>query len=486
MSIKVRLLLSYLAMLVIPLILSVIAGIIVTALLMGNTGGSFIKPGNEMLQEGAKIFDEIKVVADETPDKFRDDVYLGGLDNNLYPINTGLVVRENEEITYASSFFNREEISISLINYGNNDHLSGKPRIIDGKLYLISQHEFFFQNGNMGTVFLLTNMGPMGNLAHHFVIIMIPIIILILFITNFTIIFLVSRSIIRPLDSLKKATEKIKDGNLDFEISYKRDDEIGELSNAFEEMRQRLKNSLEQQIQYEDKRKELISSISHDLKTPITSIKGHIEGIIDGVADSPEKMEKYVQTIYAKANDLDHLIDELFLFSKLDTKNMAFQFESIDIVKYLADCTEEMQLDMESKNISLKFESADDCPVFVKADRDKLKRVITNILGNAQKYQSKEKGRIEILLTKQEDTVTVEIRDNGSGISKDNLAFIFESFYRGEPSRNLATGGSGLGLAIAKGIIEEHGGEIWVESIENEGTSIFFSLTRLADGECSL
>ncbi len=485
MSIKVRLLLSYLAMLITPVILSLIAGIIVMALLMGNTGGTFIKPGTEILQEGAQIFDEIKVIADNTPDQLRDDTYLKGLDNSLYPINTGLVVRDSEEITYVSNFFNREEVIISLLNYRVHDHESGKPKIIDGKLYLISQHEFFFQNGNMGTVFLLTDMGPMGNLAHRFMVVMTPIIILILFITNFTLIFLVSRSIIRPLDSLKKATEQIKDGNLDFEISYNRDDEIGELSDAFEEMRKRLKHSLEQQIQYEDKRKELISSISHDLKTPITSIKGHIEGIIDGVADSPEKMEKYVQTIYAKANDLDHLIDELFLFSKLDTKNMAFQFESIDIVKYLADCTEEMQLDMENKNILLTLNSTDDCPIFVRADRDKLKRVIMNILGNAQKYQSKENGRIELILTKQEETITVEIRDNGRGISEDNLAFIFESFYRGEPSRNLATGGSGLGLAIAKGIIEEHGGEIWAESIENEGTSIFFSLKRLADGECS-
>ncbi len=485
MSIKVRLLLSYLAMLIAPLILSVIGGAIVMALIMGNTGSSFIKPEKELLQEGAYIFAEIKEITDTNPEKLRDYNYLRELDNNLYPINTGLVVRESDEITYVSYFFDQAEIATELTHYMVSDNEANQPKIIGGKLYLISQHDFFFQNGNVGTVFLLTDMGPMGNLAHSFIIIMVPVVILILIFTTSTIIFLVSRSIIRPLNSLKKATEQIKEGNLDFEISYKRNDEFGELSEAFEAMRKRLKSSVEQQIQYESKRRELISSISHDLKTPITSIKGHVEGIIDGVADSPEKMEKYVQTIYAKANDLDHLIDELFLFSKLDSKNMVYHFEEIDIVKYLADCTEEMLLDMENKDILFKFESEYNSPLFVKADREKLKRVLMNILGNAQKYQSKEQGIIHLILTVQNDSVTVEIRDNGRGISEENVDFIFESFYRGEPSRNLSTGGSGLGLAIAKRIIEEHGGVIWVESKENIGTSIFFTLSRVLNGERS-
>lgn len=485
MSIKVRLLLSYLAMLVAPLFLSLIAGVVIMALLMGSTGSSFIKPEKELLQEGAYIFAEIKVITGTTPDKLRDNDYLRELDDNLYPINTGLVVKEDDEITYVSYFFDQGEIADELTHYKVSDNESNEPEIIGGKLYLISQHDFLFQNGNVGTVFLLTDMGPMGNLAHSFMIFMIPAVILILVLTNCTLIFLVSRSIIRPLNSLKKAAEHIKEGNLDFEISYKRDDEIGELSDAFEGMRKRLKSSLEQQIQYENNRKELISSISHDLKTPITSIKGHVEGIIDGVADSPEKMEKYVQTIYAKANDLDNLIDELFLFSKLDLKKTSFQFEEIDIIKYLIDCTEEMQLDMENKNILFKFESEYKNPLFVRADREKLKRVIMNILGNAQKYRNKEQGTINLLLTAQTDTVTVGIRDNGRGISQENLAFIFESFYRGEPSRNLATGGSGLGLAIARRIIEEHGGRIWAESKESVGTSIFFTLPRVVNGECS-
>jgi signal transduction histidine kinase len=137
----------------------------------------------------------------------------------------------------------------------------------------------------------------------------------------------------KPLKNLEDGVEHIKKGNLDFEIKRSGKDEIGELANAFEGMRQQLKLSVEQQVQYENNRKELISNISHDLKTPITAVKGYVEGIMDGVADSKEKMDRYIKTIYSKANDLDKLIDELFLFSKLDIKKLPFNFEDVDIIK---------------------------------------------------------------------------------------------------------------------------------------------------------
>ncbi len=136
--------------------------------------------------------------------------------------------------------------------------------------------------------------------------------LVILVVTNSVLTYLVSRSIIRPLNRLKKAAEEIKEGNLDFSVESASRDEIGQLSNAFEEMRHQLKVSIERQLRFEENRKELISNISHDLKTPITAIKGYVEGIQDGVADTPDKMDKYVRTIYAKADSMDHMIDELF------------------------------------------------------------------------------------------------------------------------------------------------------------------------------
>ena len=169
--------------------------------------------------------------------------------------------------------------------------------------------------------------------------------------TNGVLTYFVSRSIIRPLRALKRAAEEIKEGNLDFEIVPHSDDEIGELSTAFEEMRRKLKKSVEVQLQYEENRKELISNISHDLKTPVTAIKGYVEGIMDGVSNSPDKLDQYIRTIYNKAADMDRLIDELFLFSKLDLGKVPFQFEKVDLGQYVLDCAQELQFDMEKKGV---------------------------------------------------------------------------------------------------------------------------------------
>jgi signal transduction histidine kinase len=243
-------------------------------------------------------------------------------------------------------------------------------------------------------------------------------------------------------------------------------------------MRGKLKHSVNLQLQYEENRKELISNISHDLKTPVTSIKGYVEGILDGVADTPDKLDKYIKTIYAKATDMDRLIDELFLFSKLDLHNVPFHFEKVDLIRFLQDCTEELQFDLNEKGISLILEIPKDAAYQVAVDREKLKRVVLNILENAVKYMDQPQGLIKIRLTQQEEWVLVQIQDNGHGITAEALPHIFERFYRADPSRNSNTGGSGLGLAIVKQIVEGHGGEIRAASEIGVGTSIFFTIKK--------
>lgn len=302
--------------------------------------------------------------------------------------------------------------------------------------------------------------------------------IFILIITNGLLSYFVSKSIITPVNELMIAAKLISEGDLSFRISSKRNDELGQLSMAFEKMRQKLKESTDVQLQYEENRKELIANISHDLKTPITAIKGYVEGIRDGVANTPEKMEKYIQTINTKANDLDQLIDELFLYSKLDLRRVPFHFEQVDVKAYLLDLIEEIQFDLDKDRISfqLDFEEKQDYGATI--DREKLKRVIMNIINNSLKYMDKDVKKLKLLLKCTKDSILVEIKDNGAGISADALPFIFDRFYRADPSRNNETGGSGLGLAIVKRIIEEHGGQIWAESELGKGTSIYFTLKK--------
>jgi histidine kinase len=289
--------------------------------------------------------------------------------------------------------------------------------------------------------------------------------------------YLVSRSIIKPISKLKNGAEKIKVGDLNFEIETKSNDEIGVLNKAFEEMRIKLKESINLQIQYEENRKELLSNISHDLKTPITSIIGYVEGIKDGVANTPEKMEKYLSTVYSKAKDMDSLIDELFLFSKLDLKKEPFHFETFELNKYIGSYIEEIYLDLLQQGIKIDLSQSNES-IDVTADREKLKRVLSNLVSNSVKYMNKEEKKISFSLNEQLNEVIVEVTDNGQGIDPAALPFIFDRFYRAEQSRNSQTGGSGLGLAIAKQIVEEHGGEIWATSEIGKGTSIFFSLKK--------
>ena len=288
----------------------------------------------------------------------------------------------------------------------------------------------------------------------------------------------VYRSILSPLHRLREATQKIRDGNLDFTLDVGDDDEIGLLCQDFEEMRLRLKESAEEKVQYDKESKELISNISHDLKTPITAIKGYVEGIQDGVASSPEKLSKYIRTIYNKANDMDRLIDELTFYSKIDTNRIPYTFSKINVAEYFWDCVEEVGLDMETRGIELGYFNYVDEDVLIIADAEQMKRVINNIIGNSLKYLDKKKGIINIRIKDDGDFVQIVIEDNGKGIAAKDLPYIFDRFYRTDSSRNSSKGGSGIGLSIVKKIIEDHGGRIWATSKEGIGTEIHFVLRK--------
>ena len=155
--------------------------------------------------------------------------------------------------------------------------------------------------------------------------------------TNCLLAFIVSQSIIRPLKKLKYGAEQIKEGNLTFVIDEKSGDEVGQVCRAFEQMRQKLKAALEQQIKYDEERNEFIASISHDLKTPITSIKGHIDGLKDGVADTPEKTDKYMDIIYKKVIDMDRLINDLTFYSHQTMKKVPFNFSKVNLKVFIED-----------------------------------------------------------------------------------------------------------------------------------------------------
>ena len=288
----------------------------------------------------------------------------------------------------------------------------------------------------------------------------------------------VYRSIAVPLVKLKKATQNIKEGNLDFVLDVEGKDEFSELCQDFEEMRRRLKANAEEKVQFDRENKELISNISHDLKTPITAVKGYVEGIMDGVADTPEKMDRYVRTIYNKTNEMDHLINELTFYSKIDTNRIPYTFSKLNVEDYFEDCSEEVGLELETRGIELVYANYVEKDVMVIADGEQIRRVIHNIISNAIKYMDKPKGIIQIRIKDVGDFIQIEIEDNGKGIGPKDLPYIFDRFYRTDVSRNSSKGGSGIGLSIVKKILEDHGGKVWATSRLGIGTIMYFVLRK--------
>lgn len=299
-------------------------------------------------------------------------------------------------------------------------------------------------------------------------------------ITAIVLVFWLYRSIIRPLNILTEATYRIKEGDLDFSIptDATSSDELELLCEDFEEMRRKLKEQIDARLQYEQDTVVLISNISHDLKTPLTALKGYAEGLLDGVADTPEKQTKYLKTIYTKANDMSVLVDELTFFSKIDTNVIPYNFNIISIDSFLRDCVEEMSLDTEIKGVSLSYSSGLRESGMVIADVEQLRRVLSNCISNSVKYMGKPQGDILINSSEEGDYIRVSITDNGPGIDQKDLTHIFDRFFRTDTSRNSKKGGTGLGLAIVKKIIEDHSGTISAASVPGEGTSIYFTLPR--------
>lgn len=305
--------------------------------------------------------------------------------------------------------------------------------------------------------------------------------LVILIFTSVSVGLWIYRSVATPLVKLRKATQNIKDGNLDFVLDVEGADEFAELCRDFEKMRRRLKESAEEKLVLDKENKELISNISHDLKTPITAVKGYVEGIMDGVADTPEKMDRYVRTIYNKTVEMDHLINELTFYSKIDTNRIPYTFSKLNVEDYFSDCAEEVGLELETRGIQLCYANYVDSDVQVIVDGEQIRRVIHNIISNAIKYMDKGKGMkgiIQIRVKDVGDFVQVEIEDNGKGIAAKDLPYIFDRFYRTDVSRNSAKGGSGIGLSIVRKILEDHGGKVWATSREDIGTIMYFVLRK--------
>ncbi|MCI9437033.1 MAG: HAMP domain-containing protein [Lachnospiraceae bacterium] len=418
----------------------------------------------------------LKAQIEKDPSMLADTAYLDKVNSQIREKTTYIIVRKDDELYYTGNREAAEAIFPKLPEYGELDMGEDSGIYYDNLDKFVKQLDFRFPDGSEGSAFVVTKMNSL--ISRKLLVDMFVAIFLILIFTGLMLTRWIHKGVFDPINELNVAMRKIKEGNFEYVLQTDAKGEIGDLYRNYEDMRLRLKESTEENRESEKQNRELVSNISHDLKTPITAIKGYVEGIMDGVADTPEKMDKYIKTIYNKANDMERLINELTYYSGIDNNRIPYNFHRINVADYFGDCIEEVGLDLEQKNIELNYSNLASPDTVVIADPEQMKKVINNIISNSVKYMDKPHGVIDIRILDETDSIRIEIGDNGKGIAQKDLPKVFERFYRTDASRNSAQGGSGIGLSIVRKIIEDHGGYIWATSKEGEGTCMHFVLRK--------
>lgn len=490
MKFKTRLRITSLMIVILPLALTAVAFVSIGSYLMNEQKEyGIVVSDYTMMSDPARaagkisneIFREVKLLIAEDEIRMEDKEYLADLNRRIEGKGAYIIVRKENDIYYTGNETAAGKIFTRLPKYGYANDGEDAGYYYNSMSKLVKQLDFTFTDGQQGSFFIITKLNAL--ISKQLLIDMFIAMILILIFTSLMLTQWIHKGIFEPVNQLNAAMKKIADGNLEYMLDTDNKGEIGELYRNYEEMRLRLKESIDEKEQQEKQNRELISNISHDLKTPITAVKGYVEGIMDGVADTPEKMDKYIKTIYNKANDMDRLINELTIYSKIDSNRIPYHFHRINVADYFGDCVEEVGLDLESRNVELNYSNLVSPDTMIIADPEQLKRVINNIIGNSVKYMEKEKGVIDIRILDEVDSIRVEIEDNGKGIAAKDLPNIFQRFYRTDASRNSSKGGSGIGLSIVKKIVEDHGGYIWATSKEGEGTCLHFVFRKYCESK---
>lgn len=488
MSIRFRLLFSFTSVVIVSVALFMLAAYLLSVAATGDYRSvrSFYTIHyslHPLSEEEESIFLDLKYLAKHDPAKLTDQALLKDYDAQLKMVQAGLLVRKDDELLYATPNMKETDFARSLPAYEMGNYRIRETMNVGSRFFAYAKFDFYYDAAQTekGSIFVIRERSPFAELVRQMLPVLVGLFALIVLLTGFVLYRYVTRKIVLPLEGLRQSAERIKEGDLTDELRATSKDEVGQLTLSFEEMRRRLQESIRMQLQYEENRKGLLSNISHDLRTPITTIKGYAEGIRDGVARTPEKLAQYASAIHTRASDMERMVEELFYYSKLDLNKEPFSFEDIDAAELVRGLVREHEIDFEREGIQVEWEPLPEQPVLVRADREKLKRVVRNLLGNSIKFMTREPKRITVGIRADEPgaQVTVMIADNGPGIKSEALPHVFDRFYQADDSRTPGSGGSGLGLAIAKQLVEGHGGTIMARSEEGQGTAIYFTLPIL-------
>lgn len=289
------------------------------------------------------------------------------------------------------------------------------------------------------------------------------ILVITIAISIFVLTWWLSRGMKKSLEQLSEGVRQVQDGNFTYRIHSKKKDELGKACQEFDEMAEYLENSVREREKYEEAKKQLLAGISHDLRTPLTSIKAYVEGLRDGIANTEEKKQRYYDALKIRTRDLEDLIDNLSLFSRFDRGEYHYSMEEIDFAAFVRSFFQEHEIEFKNNGLRLVKTVWEKEKIVIQGDRQQLKRVLGNLIDNTIKYRVKPESVVTTALYTVDHVLRLELSDDGPGVPEEEREKIFDTFYRGDQARQNPGNGSGLGLSIVREIMKGHGGRIWAE-----------------------
>ena len=472
MTVKKRLLISNILMIVVPVIAALATGVCCIALLwlmLQNGGGLPLEDSGDFFWASRTV---VKLVSRSLEEGKSLDT-LGGM---LQANGLRVTVRSGGETVYTWGEEQWDDARLlqaaeslgetrALVSAGEHS-LSIAQKKINGTSYQILVYGTRSEELSSGMKLVIV-------LA---MLVLLCVVLAAIWGTNRFLIRFVFQKINEPLTILSDGVREIGGGNLDYRIDYPGKDEFAPVCEAFNEMAARLKISVERTRQDEEGRKELLAGISHDLRSPLTSIRAYVEGLMDGVAKTPEARQRYLMTIKTKAEDIDRMVSQLFLFSKLDMAEYPMEPRTFRLDEFVTELVSETAEEYQSKGLEITVISL--CPMSVTVDMELLRRVLTNVIDNSAKYKTAVKGHLRIDLEDAGENCRVTLADDGPGVPEDAVSKLFDAFYRSDPARKNPAGGSGLGLAIVSRTVERMGGTISARNAPSGGLEITITLPK--------
>lgn len=478
MTIKRRLVLSNILMIVIPVLIALIIAVGSLAITW-----YWIKQSNYNEKD---IYTSYSKIADQVVTAIETKEVSAQISKLLKDYHVNVIIKDKAGKTYS---FGMEKLKYQYELLQNFQLIKGEgyASIEDEEIYI--QHKTTEQNTY--TVCILYSMINAGYdikyynaLNTQFLVVVTAtltgILIAIILANHFLSRFVFGK-INTSLNLLVDGVHQIKEGNLNYRIVYKGKDEFAPVCEDFNHMAAKLSQSIELSNKQEQNRKELIAGISHDLRSPLTSIKAYVEGLIDGVAKTPQAQLNYMYMIKTKAEDIDHMVSKLFLFSKMDMGDYPYVPELLSISREIESYVEATKQEYGEKGLQISLERLEP-DVTIYADPLQLRSVFANILENSLKYKSKAEGKSRISSAFRDQKVRIMIEDDGPGVPEEELSKLFQLFYRSDQSRSNPNKGSGLGLAITAKAVNYMGGNIFAENRKVGGLRIVIELPCTEEG----